>query len=621
MLEKKITLDWRGQEAFAEATRDVGVEVENGMVRLVRRVVLADEMGDCNGRDVEQVDDQTWARKEFWLESTELAGARVSPWVRCSDERATLIVEINGHPLTVRPLPQALRRTPDNRPGEGYWQDGWRTVEVPPKWLQRGLNVVILRTKDGSRWETLIETNRFPNRSAKSADGGQTWDYDHLGYNNCYDAEYLIRMELDRYPAQGQITSPAFDLAAAAAGDGLGQPVTLHRLAVAWETDTPAGTAIQLELRAGLTPNYDPGHWSPWRSAGDFQPRPGDCFAQWRATLMTERPLETPLLRAVRVMADVEAEEASWGRLLAADNPPILRPSHPFGYQAPSDRTNMLRDRWQLDEVVAGAQDDFEQIIRLAHWTREQWTDGWNPDWKALRFCPPWDAPLILELGRHNLGRGMCTHYATLFVHACATLGITARHVIHKSHCTAEAWSDRWGKWVWMDPGGDQNDETMAVYHVEREEVPLSVLEARAAWLAGEMENLRLVGRNARQVFRLEHRLELLDRFCIVLRNDQMTSLNPGEPEHGAVVYHYDGRLWWRDEHTPPLPRFSLSSNRVADFYWRPNRTCIHLQRTAEEGVVTVQLESSMPNLVALEVCLDGGTWEERPAEFKWSLH
>jgi hypothetical protein len=282
----------------------------------------------------------------------------------------------------------------------------------------------------------------------------------------------------------------------------------------------------------------------------------------------------------------------------------------------------MLRRRWHLDDLVAGAADDFEIIVRLAHWVREQWTDGWNTSWKALHYCPPWDAPLILEMGRHDLGRGMCTHFSTVFVHACASLGIPARHVIHKSHCTAEAWSDRWQKWIWVDAGSGEkgNDEALAVYHVERDGVPLSALEARTASMNAQLEGLRLVGRNAEKVFRLERRLELLDRFCIVLRNDQMTSLNPGEPEHGAVPYHYDGYLWWCDADTPSLAAFSLSSDREADFYWTPNRTVIHLQRTPETGVLTVNLESSAPNLAALEVRVDEGPWKDSPASFTWSL-
>lgn len=336
----------------------------------------------------------------------------------------------------------------------------------------------------------------------------------------------------------------------------------------------------------------------------------------------------------------------AYGRLAGSGNPDIVYPSHPFGYQAPYSRTEMMRTRWQFDQVLAGAQDDFERILRLAYWARDQWSDGWNAQWNQIHFCPPWDAPLILEMGRYNLGVGMCTHYATVFVQACASVGITARHVIHKCHCTAEAWSDRWGKWVWVDAGGDVCDEKRAVYYISRDGVPLSMLEARAAWLTGQTEDLRLVGRNAHRVFKLSQRLELTDHFCIVLRNDQMTSPNPGEPEHGIVAYHYDGYLWWREAETPPLPYFTLSSNRPGDFYWMLNRTHIHLQRTDRPGLLRVQLESSMPNmdarrilgpdhhpevihlpeaptpsLVSLQVRLDSSDWQNSDAEFFWPLH
>ena len=57
-----------------------------------------------------------------------------------------------------------------------------------------------------------------PVASAKSRDGGRTWDWGHLGYNDCYDGEYLARLELDRYAPTGQITSAVEDLALREAG-------------------------------------------------------------------------------------------------------------------------------------------------------------------------------------------------------------------------------------------------------------------------------------------------------------------------------------------------------------------------------------------------------------------
>ena len=267
-----------------------------------------------------------------------------------------------------------------------------------------------------------------------------------------------------------------------------------------------------------------------------------------------------------------------------------------MAFQRPYSRARMMRERWGLEAVVAGARDDLEAIERIACWTRDQWRDGWNPSWKALHACPPWDGPTILEFGRHDLGMGMCTHYATVFVHACASLGIPSRHLIHRSHCTGEAWSDRWGTWVWFDAGGDVDDATRAVYRVERDGVPLSALAAREAWFGKRLDGVRLVGR-ASGKFDLGTRLALLDRLCVVTRNDQMTAPHPGEMEHGVVAYHYDGYLWWRDATVPPLPYLSRTSSRPGDFAWTPNRTRIHLQRTERPGMVRVALETSMPGM------------------------
>ena len=640
-MAETVVLSWKGRGELDAATRDIHIEMGEGAVRLARRQVLAYEMGNCNVRDTQPFDDWTWARKDFWLDDQtsfnppqpepkerlklvcpRTFGCKVSAFARCAslaqDGTARMIVEVNGHPQSVAWLsPEGEVRGEISR---NYWQFTWGTVSVPPEWLRLGQNTVILRTEDGSRWETFIEVSRFPNHSARSDDQGLTWDYDRLGYNNCYDGEFLVRMELERHPRRGQLTSPPFDLAQAVAENGIGRKITVHRLSLRMEGETPPGTTLGAELRAGPTPTYDPKTWSAWGPGDDFAARPGDRFAQWRVTLGTEDPLRTPTLQGVQAIAEVEVMAGSWGRLLVADSRPIPRSSFPFGYQAPTARTRMLRERWHLDDLLYGEEDDLSRLRCLAEWVRDQWTDGWNRDWKALRLSPPWDGALILELAAHDLSQGMCTHYSTAFVHACASLGIPARHVIHKAHCTSEVWSDYWGKWIWFDVGGDMNDRTRAVYHVEREGVPLSALEARSAWQEGELDGVRLVGRKAREVFRLEQRLDLLDHFCIVLRNDQMTSLNPGEPEHGVMTYHYDGYLWWRDARMPPLPWFSLSSNREADFYWTLNRTRIHLQRTEREGVLSVQLESCTPHLQAYQVRLNGGEWEESPAEREWQL-
>lgn len=659
---KRIELGWCGSVDFAKPTRDPAVEVTTaGEVRLVKRVVIADEMGDTTGRDVQPVGGLIWAMKELQLESADVSAARLAVWASCSRPDGVLVIELNGHRLERGPDPAPAAGPAPGEREHPYWRYAWQPIEVPCDWLRAGSNTLVMHTEDGSTWELLIETSRWPNRSAVSWDGGQTWDWEHLGYNQRYDGEFLVRLELERYPDSGQMTSEVFDLAVAASDDALGQPVTVRRMWLDTQGDTPPGTQLSGEFRAGPSPTYDPATWSAWQRAEGLQEagcsfRPGDRFAQWRITLSTSHPQVSPVLRSVRVMAKVECDGDAmpeWGILRAADNPVLVYPSEPFGYLLPSRRTRMLRERWHLDQVVADATDDWERIVRLAYWTRDQWTDGWNRHWKQLHICPPWDAPTILELTRHNLSLGMCTHYSTVFVHVCAALGIPARHVIHHSHCTAEAWSDRWGKWVWLDFSGDMNDNTRGVFWMLRDGVPQSALEVRSAWQEDRLGGLSLAGRHADKVFQVDKRAALLDQFCIVQRNDQMNSLHPGELEHGAVSYQYDGYLWWRDAPGTPgkaqgVPaQFSQTSSRIGDFYWTENRTRIYLQRTRKAGVVQVLLESCMAAMAGyylrrlglelaagsygsleigqagggrLQVRIDEGDWQDCGAELEWRL-
>ena len=183
-------------------------------MRLVRRLLVADELGNATCRDVQPVDGHTWARKDLWLESSEVDAARLCVWARCPQKDGILILEINGHDIARPPAAYTGQPPSPSSRERPCWYSAWQPVDVPPDWLHQGLNAVILRSEDGSTWELLIDSCRGPNRSAVSLDGGQTWDYDHLGYNRCYDGEFLVRLELERYPNRGRSRSEVFDLAA-----------------------------------------------------------------------------------------------------------------------------------------------------------------------------------------------------------------------------------------------------------------------------------------------------------------------------------------------------------------------------------------------------------------------
>ncbi|MDA1143053.1 MAG: transglutaminase-like domain-containing protein [Planctomycetota bacterium] len=604
------TLEWNAFESFDEATRDDSLFVtREGEVRLVDRLVLADEMGRCNHRDVEVIEGLTWVRKIFHIVDPGSSGGTLGLHLSSvEDEDQAFLVQVNDHEQEVVFPPRAQRE---------YWELSWRRVGIPRGVLRKGDNDVIVRAKEGSRLNLRLENCVQPNRSAKSRDGGRTWDFDHLGYNDAYDGEYLIRLELNAHPSSGVITSPPIDLATAFSGKDVGARVSLAQIGIRASSDKPKGTGVQLQLRIGNEPDPNAATWGPWKLAKEFAETEfiDACYIQWRATLTTKNADVTPSLRSVKLILNGEVEKRAGTnvRIISSENPTCLRSSHRFAWQrADDDRSNILRKRWDLDKVVAPAKTEFEKFLLLRQWVRDQWEDGWNRG--PLQFVPPWDTLLILELTSRQLSLGMCTHYATVMTHCCMALGLPARTVILNSHCINEIWSNELQKWIAMDVGGDCNDFRKTTYHFERNGVPLSFLEIHYAWVNQDFEGVRFDSDEAYAAFKLEARLKLFDRFMVHMRNDELTSLEPGEPEHGAGSYQYDRYLHWADEKTPPLPWFSKSTRRAADIFWPINKTHIYVREAADECAMEIQLDHCTPNFSHFELNLNGGEFEKCPS-------
>ena len=72
----------------------------------------------------------------------------------------------------------------------------------------------------GSRTRT-----QHPNRSAKSTDGGETWDDKRLGTAGNVDGEYYARIFFDCYRQQGSLLLPVVDVGQDK-GDAIAPPLT-----------------------------------------------------------------------------------------------------------------------------------------------------------------------------------------------------------------------------------------------------------------------------------------------------------------------------------------------------------------------------------------------------------
>ena len=631
MNTKTIKLHYEGVADFDDNTRDrnLDLDVDSGHLQLTRGVTYADEIGNCNNRDIEVVSQTQWIRKKFWIDNPAAEGAALLPYLAAKPKAGgRLQIAINDQT-------PVIFEEPDSRE---YWVDCWTHIPIPVEALRPGLNSIVFQSDGEETWGVLVEQSRLPNRSAKSRDAGRNWDDEHLGANDACDGEYMIRLKLEQYPSCGMMESPVIDLGKLASADGIAMPFDLHQVSLSLKADKPFSTRIDLKCRLGSTSEYDLATWTDWIDAdveqpiqvergGTGEPRQLQLvprYLQWQMTLRTENPLVTPRVEGLDIAVDVDVEvdlDYPTLEITGGNAPEVLRSSHHFSYLPyGTKRAEIFRKRWKLDEVVTGATSEFDRFVRLSAWTRRQWEDGWNMG--AIDFCPPWDGMVILELASRQLSLGMCTHYSTVFVHACTALGLIARTLVIRCHCVAEVWSEEHDKWVMIDTGGDSNDETKATYYYSQNGVPMSALEIHHAWVRQDFDGVAIEPEHAAKRFEndVRSRMQLFERFCIQLRNDELRTLSPGEPEHGSGSYHYDGYLWWKDDQTPPHPWFSRHSGRVADFYWTPNRTRIHLSRSDHPEVLQVNLCAILPNFDHYLVQMGDGNWESEPANFSWKL-
>ena len=227
--------------------RNIDVMSEPGAIALTPFELLCDSTGYTeNGVFNEELSERVWAKKEFVLDDPR------ARWVQLYFGAASdkVRIEVNGRRLTIGDPKQ--------------WAYGnWATVDVPPDCLRRGKNEVIF---SGSGM-LYVDNCLLPNRSARSLDGGKTWDYDHLGHDGEYNGEYMVRLGMGRYPEQGMLWSDGIDLAALALPGPIAPVAKPLSVQLAADTRMPDTTTVRIELRSGTIPEYNPERWSAWQSA------------------------------------------------------------------------------------------------------------------------------------------------------------------------------------------------------------------------------------------------------------------------------------------------------------------------------------------------------------------
>jgi hypothetical protein len=134
----------------------------------------------------------------------------------------------------------------------------WRAYSLDPALLRDGANELVIRG-EGKLWIARDEDypagsalrTHHPNRSAKSRDGGRTWDDARLGAGDDLDGEYYVRLFLDRRQPEGRLTTPVIDL-----GNLDEKPIgaaveAIGNVAIALDAQQPPGSRIEVRARRG----------------------------------------------------------------------------------------------------------------------------------------------------------------------------------------------------------------------------------------------------------------------------------------------------------------------------------------------------------------------------------
>jgi len=566
-----------------------------GRAQLAPTVLLTHEMG-VNGEIAEELSATNWARVQFHLPWLDSAGGVLLFYVN-SDARTQqrpMSIHVNGHRLIHRQRPERMLT------------GGWDRCRIPAGCLRPGANEFVFSGNG------LLHVDPVPGglaevpggSSSRSFDGGRTWHQGAHGPGRDLAGEYLVRLRLKGYAPHGLLTAPCVDLADVADLTLIAAPSFAAAVRLVAAADTPAGTAIEFELRTGSTPTFDPRTWSPWQPGTALQR--AQRFLEWRAHLRTTSAARTPRLRSVRL----EIRPARTGtarcpaRVVTADQPKLTRSSYPYTFMGPDPRQQRLREQYRLDRVIAAGRSELEQLALLRDWVHSQWL-GWQSD--KYPYCPSWDPLEILAVTKGNWGFGMCTHYAATFTACAAALGFVSRSVIVDHHCLAEVWSEDLQKWILQDPGPAR--EYDATYELDG--VPLNALELHELLARGEQGKVMANKLPQACAEPMAAHVSTFVRFGMPLRNDHLQHSEPAELRHGQRQYHWDGYLWWSDAATPRYAEYSLQTTRAEDFYWPANQTRVYLEQTGQPDVIRVLFAHTMPNFDHFVVRHDEGPWAE----------
>ncbi len=307
------------------------------------------------------------------------------------------------------------------------------------------------------------------------------------------------------------------------------------------------------------------------------------------------------------------------------DNP-VYNPNQLFrGFENfYSPRIERLKQRYNLEEVVAGESDEWKRILLLRHWIRA------NIEIENVTPAETRGDPFAILDSALQGGRFHCTHFSRVLHAVLNSFGYVTRRLgcgpglidDGGHHGVNEVWVNKLSKWVIVDAKYDS--------HFEKDGVPLSALEIRDLIWKGEKESIvRIKGPDGEpmkpnpETGAWETRPDTY-RWCAWETDTNRFTAFPAPPTSTLVFFddeifrankwYRDGKLHWAYD-TP----FMLLTPRRDWIEWTPN--VISSEVTVNESAARVFLSSCTPNFRSFQLRTPAGTWSDCGEELEILLH
>lgn len=291
-----------------------------------------------------------------------------------------------------------------------------------------------------------------------------------------------------------------------------------------------------------------------------------------------------------------------------------------------SPRFSHLREKYQLDTVVHGVQDEFVRMLMLRDWIRKvihisDFEDSYPGDEYAENILDE-----ALNGQGYHCGHYMIVQNAVMnsygYVTRCLGAGPGVKGGPDGHHGINEIWSNKFQKWFLSDAKYN--------HHFEKDGIPLSALEVRDEYLKNKAADVTLV-KGALRTPIVEDGVknakgELIDvskeRFAQTYTwieweatNNRFTYWPENSHDIGKLNFladeYFKNHTWiWDDK--PHWAYNTQSMILVEDrkaMEWTPNT--INANVSVEGDVASVTLKSNTPNLKTYQMKAAAGEWKD----------